>query len=269
MTGTRYSHRHAMHLLVTKWPFRPTWKPGGWFRACPKGQKDRARMPSLYRSALPGSLEAETRPDGMYLLLSRARPGNNSDDTSRDDDTSGDDACNLLTADVLAMEHCGSIQNLHDKRSRYQAAVGSVVLRLPKAWLLEKSESRKTKGRPSAAGLRETWEAIDTGVFLAPPDGDRWAVVARLRLFLFVPDDDLAAFNHKVAREAHEYLLPHSALDGPYDPRLVRLLDHAFNNRIMHYYPGYYGYAGYYAGTQMSDTSTRRRSARGARRSSG
>src|SRR5438067_2010990 len=104
------------------WAFRPKWE-GLWFRACPKDPiRESATMPTLRRSARLGTLKAETRPDGMYVQLAR------------------DEQTDFLTADVLAIEHCGVLQNVKDKRSRYQASTGSLLLKLPTEWLMEKSE---------------------------------------------------------------------------------------------------------------------------------
>jgi hypothetical protein len=137
----------------------------------------------------------------------------------------------FLTAEVLAIEHCGSSQNVHDKRSRYQPAVGSLLLKLPRRWLVERSESRQRRGRRRGGQLRETWDAI-YGAFQSRPSSDQYAAVTRLRLFLFVPDDDLEQLSRAVSLESHEYLLPHTALDHQYDPRLVELLEHAFHPRM-------------------------------------
>jgi hypothetical protein len=170
-------------------------------------------MPSLYRSAAPGSLEAVTRPDGMYVHLAR------------------DEASSFLTADVLALEHCGVRANVHDKRSRYPPSNGSLLLKLPRSWLSETSRLRQRRGRRQDEALRETWNSIG-GVFAEQPHSNFYAAVTRLRLFLFVPDKDLDEIGRSVALEAHEYLLPHSSLNNQYAPRLVLLLEHAFHRRI-------------------------------------
>jgi hypothetical protein len=158
-------------------------------------------MPQLIRSAQPGSLDAITAPDGMYIQL----------------------ATGALTADVLAFEICGSLANAHDKRSRYSASVSSLLLRMPQRWLVEEQQVQNA--------IRERWRTFGDA-FTNPPSEDLRVPVARLRLFLLVPDDDVVTISKKLALEAHEYLLPHSALNNQYLDALKGMLEHAFATRV-------------------------------------
>jgi hypothetical protein len=159
-------------------------------------------MPHLIRSAQPGSLKALTAPDAMYVQL----------------------AVEAITADVLALETCGSLQNLHDKRSRFLASTGSLLLKVPAAWLREPQQVQH-------GAVHERWRTFGDAFGVAP-ERDVRVPVARLRVFLLVPDDDLPTIAEKVALEPHEYLLPHSAFDDQYHVKLKAILSHAFNSRV-------------------------------------
>lgn len=197
--GTRYGDGQAKTILRTKWRYRPTGWVGHWVRARPSTGS--ATMPHLIRSGQPGSLKAITAPDGMYIRL----------------------AAGALTADVLSLEICGSLQNLHDKRSRFLASTSSLLLLLPLRWLKESQRVQRA--------VHERWHTF-RGVLAVEPVDDLRVPVARMRVFLLVPDSDIRAVSEKVALEAHEYLLPHSALDTQYQTDLKAMLAHAFHSRV-------------------------------------
>lgn len=200
--GARYRDTQAKVIIRDQWRYRPTGWGGHWVRARPSVTN--TTMPHLIRSAQPGSLNAITAPDGMYVELATA----------------------ALTADILAIEICGSLANVHDKRSRFSASVGSLLLRMPRQWLIELQQVQRAS--------RERWQTFG-GALTARPTDDLRVPVARLRLFLLVPDDELGLIVDKIALEAHEYLLPHSALDNQYLKPLKELLTHAFATRVWPY----------------------------------
>lgn len=200
MPNRKYSDATAKLKLENEWRYRPTsdhW-PGPWVRTRPSTGK--ATMPALVRPGSEGTLDARTEPDGMYVRLTP----------------------NAVTADVLAIEVCGLLQNLHDKRSRYAASTTSMLLKLNRPWLVEQ--------QPVQNGTKARWETFGSTFSSAPTD-DLFIPVFRLRLFLLAPCDQVENWRHKVALEAHEYLLPHRALDNQYSPSLIAMLRHAFDPR--------------------------------------
>lgn len=194
-----YSDPQGKTKLKDTWRYRPTSWEGHWVRARPS--TGTATMPALIRSGSFGTLGARTEADGMYVRL----------------------AAGAVTADVLAIEVCTSLQNLHDKRSRFAASTTSLLLLLNRPWMREEQQIQHT--------TRQRWNTFD-GALPEEPGSDLLVPVFRLRLFLMVPCVKVSDWREKVALEAHEYLLPHRALDNQYDPRLVRMLSHAFDDRV-------------------------------------
>lgn len=210
MGGVRYSDREAKLKLLNLWPFKPTlssWNGGSgpWVRVRPDNG-DGGTMPALVRVSATGGPVARTLPDGMYVHL---LPG-------------------AVSADVLAIEVCGASHNLSDKRSRYSATTGSLLLLMPSPWM---NTPQAVKGPVPRSGPKERWCHFD-GAFNSALDRDLLVPVARLRAFYFVPDNDLARWASRTPLESHEYLLPQSALDTPYDPQMKEMIGHAFHSRV-------------------------------------
>lgn len=133
-------------------------------------------------------------------------------------------ATDAVTADILAIETCGSLQNVHDKRSRFLASTGSLLLLIPARWLGGLQQVQH-------GAIHERWRTFGDAVTAKPAD-DMRVPVARLRIFLFVPDDHLESIAEKIALEPHEYLLPHSAFRNQYHPKMKAMLTHAFDRRV-------------------------------------
>jgi hypothetical protein len=101
--------------VLQHWPLRPRklWElPAGtahWLRAWPKPPHDDTKSISL---GPPSAKLYHTRPDGLWISCSQER-----------------------LADIFAVEHCSSMQNLGDKRSRYIASTNSIIAFLPWKWL--------------------------------------------------------------------------------------------------------------------------------------
>jgi hypothetical protein len=121
----RLRRKHAVHqasdsdakkiLLGSSWPGTtnrlwpsPTGS-GYWLRAQPVDGGSKGP-----RLQMAGSAVFSTQPDGLWVFLWPDGP----------------------FADAVAIEVCGSMQNLNDKRSRYMPSVTARQLHCTKAWLL-------------------------------------------------------------------------------------------------------------------------------------
>ena len=96
---------------IRKWPIvaHRLFGPEPWLRILPfplGHEQGHPALPYLYRTGD----RSKTYPDGLYA---RFRSG---------------------CADVIAVEHCGTQQNLNDKRSRYAASQSVNFLALPEEW---------------------------------------------------------------------------------------------------------------------------------------
>ncbi|MDE2417594.1 MAG: hypothetical protein KGN32_07285 [Burkholderiales bacterium] len=93
------------------WAIRPRQFLGkkSWLKLLPFPISNGPTLPYLHQAG--GGLE--TNPDGLYAHF--------------------EGQC----VDLVAIEHCSSLQNFYDKRSRYRADVGSRVLALPTEWCFD------------------------------------------------------------------------------------------------------------------------------------
>lgn len=108
-------------------------------------------------------------------------------------------------------------QNFADKRARYSAGHAALILTLDKAWLLREVDRQN-------GGTRPRW--VLTSRFDAAPTRDFKLPVRSVRVLFAMPNDAAADFKRlrgAVALEAHEYLVPHSALSHT-NPRLRELV---------------------------------------------
>lgn len=144
--------------MLANWPQRtrmwstPSGK-GYWLKARPKA--DRASCPVLH---LPGTNEFSSEPDGVFVFLQPCR-----------------------FADVMCIEVCNTLQNLHDKRSRFMPSVTSSILRCRRGWLTE--EIRVQNG-----GSQPRWRAAGTFPRSMPPTSDIELPVRHLRVLFALPD---------------------------------------------------------------------------------
>ena len=150
-----------------------------WIRAQPVS-KEPARASSPVLNS-PGAKLFSTQPDGMWIRLRGAE-----------------------YVDVIVFEHCSSIQNLNDKRSRYMATSSSVLVKVQGKWLREKT--RRQKG-----GRRPRWEAC--GAFGSEDFPDELNVPVRfLRAVYVIPDSEYRRWKANNVPEGHEYFMRHSSL---------------------------------------------------------
>jgi hypothetical protein len=175
----KLSDKEAKTLLL-KWPTRTKlWPPpegrGFWIRGQPKdGKRPGPRLSS------PGAQLFTTQPDGLWVHF---RDG---------------ESC-----DVVAIEVCGTIQNLNDKRSRYIPASHSLILSCSAAYLREEIPVQKAAKRPR-------WKACAS--FHAEPPSDLRIPIRHLRVLYGIPN----ALYDKWCREhtptGYEFFSPHSSL---------------------------------------------------------
>lgn len=129
---------------------------------------------------MPGAKLFTTQPDGLWVYIN---------DPS--------------SCDVVAVEVCGTIQNLNDKRSRYIPASHSLVLWCGLRWLEEKISVQR-------GGKRPRWKAA--GSFSGKPTAELNLPVRHLRVLYGIPN----SLYHKWCREhtptGYEFFCPHSSL---------------------------------------------------------
>ena len=182
---------------LKQWPQRP---PGvsapalgrdSWLRGRPSD--DLRYHPFL---KLPGSTRWRTLPDGLWL---------NFGGTPVDP-----------YVDILAIEACGSLQNLLDKRSRFAPSTHSLLAVCPVQWLL-------SPVMPSDSTPR--WRV--TGVFKHEPTVAFVVPVRGMHVLYGLKRKHYQGFARHQLPHAHEFFAPMEALtayDGDKNPDLQALL---------------------------------------------
>jgi hypothetical protein len=194
----------SLDLLVKErlkqWPQRP---PGvkaaalgrdAWLRGRPSD--DVGYHPFL---KLPGSTRWRTLPDGLWLNF-----GGSPDDPY---------------VDIFAIEACGSLQNLLDKRSRFAPSTHSLLAVCPVQWLL----SPVMAGDPTPR-----WRV--TGVLRQEPTVPFVLPVRDMHVLYGLKQKHYQGFARHQLPHAHEYFAPMDALtayDGDKNPDLQALLARA------------------------------------------
>jgi hypothetical protein len=191
---------------LKQWPQRPPGvKPaasGGdaWLRGCPMDDgPSKTRRPHPPFLKLPGSTQWRTLPDGLWLNFggTPVEP----------------------FVDIFAIEACGSLQNLLDKRSRFAPSTHSLMAVCPVMWLLA----------PVMAGdPMPRWKA--TGVLLQEPVVAFTLPVRDMHVLYGLKPDHYAGFARHQLPHAHEYFAPMEALtaeNSDQNPELRALLAHA------------------------------------------
>jgi hypothetical protein len=148
---------------------------------------------------LPGSDRMRTLPDGLWLNF-------------------GGTPCDPYV-DIFAVEACGTLTNLLDKRSRFTPTIHSMLAVCPVTWLL----GPVTVGEPTPR-----WEA--TGVVCREPSQPLVLPVRDLRVLYGLKSRHYDGFVRHHMPHAHEYYAPMDTLtaeDGDKDPALHEMLAHA------------------------------------------
>lgn len=183
------------------WPQRPPGLPsqGGqpenWLRGRPTSG-ERAFQPFL---KFPGSDRLRTLPDGLWLHFC-GRPAE-------------------IFVDIFAIEACGSLQNLLDKRSRFAPSTQSLLAVCSVGWLLA----------PMGAGdPTPRWHR--TGVLTREPTQALIVPVRDIRVLFALKSDHYKGFAANQIPHPHEYYMPMDALmaaNSDQDPALRALVGRA------------------------------------------
>jgi hypothetical protein len=200
MTGYR-SLDALVRARLRQWPQRP---PGigrkpvghdGWLRGRPADLSG-ATHPFL---KFPGSDRMRTLPDGLWLNF-------------------GGNAVEYFV-DIFAIEACGSLQNLLDKRSRFAPSTHSLLAVCPVPWLL----AAITPTDPTPR-----WQA--TGVLTQQPTATLILPVRDIRVMYALKPRHYNGFAESQIPHPHEYFVPMDALtakDGHQSPAMQQLVSRA------------------------------------------
>jgi len=181
MTADKLSDAEAKQILLS-WPTRTViWPPPGgtgyWLQAQPKsGNIAGPRISS------PGATQFRTQPDGLWAFFH-----------------------SFGSCDLVAVEVCGTIQNLNDKRSRYIPSSHSLVLSVSMDWF----------NLPIAiqgGGLRTRWES--TGTMTSAPVTDLNLPVRHLRVLYALPNTLYHSWCSEHTPTGYEFFCPHSSLSS-------------------------------------------------------
>lgn len=166
--------RHWPRRTKRLWPTKDG--TGYWLRALPT---EHSAPCSTIRS--PGVEQYTTQPDGLYLYLYKNE-----------------------YADAVAIESCGTIQNLNDKRSRYMPATHSIVVVCPLAWLNGQISVQR-------GGMSSRWKASNS--ILVQPQADLTFPVRHLRVLYALPNARFEEWTPHHVPTGYEYFCKHSSLD--------------------------------------------------------
>lgn len=202
MAAERLSDREGKDIL-RRWPARTKqlWVPDGpgwWIRAQPANS---AVAAPRFRS--PGAELFRTQPDALWLYLAPTRG----------------------FADAIAIEVCGTVQNLNDKRSRYMPATHSLVVECSLQWLLEVITVQH-------GSQRSRWLAA--GSFERKPGRGTVFPVRLLRVLYALPNPIYERWVPDHVPSGYEYFCRHSSLDSYNSPAMQEFLRRM--TRRSHYY---------------------------------
>lgn len=198
---TRRSLDELVRLRLRQWPQRPpgisqqrngTWR---WLRGRPSDDSALTHPFLKY----PGSTRLRTLPDGLWLNFggTPVEP----------------------FVDIFAIEACGTITNLLDKRSRFAPSTHSLLAVCPVPWL----EAAITPTDPTPR-----WRA--TGVLRALPETSLVLPVRDIRVMYALKAEHYNGFAETQIPHPHEYFVPMERLiqaDAQHDPQLQALVSRA------------------------------------------
>ena len=124
-----------------------------------------------------------------------------------------------IIPDIFAIEACGSLQNLLDKRSRFAPSTQSLLAVCPVPWLLSPISSSDETPR---------WRAI--GVLRGEPVTPLILPVRDLRVLYGLKTRHYQGFAASQIPHPHEYFVPMDALtdeNGPENPALRAIVGRA------------------------------------------
>jgi len=186
---------------LREWPQRP---PGLGGAARGAGRWLRGRPAEIKGSAhpflkLPGSDRLRTLPDGLWL---------NFGGTPQEP-----------YADIFAIEACGTLPNMLDKRARFAPSTNSLLAVCPVPWLL---------GGTSTTDPTPRWRG--TGVLRAEPTQPLVLPVRDIRVMYALKARHYNGLLQSHVPLPHEYFVPMEKLvakDAPEDPQLRALVARA------------------------------------------
>jgi hypothetical protein len=183
------------------WPQRPPGSPisasrsQSWLRGRPS-ETTGSCYPFL---KLPGSQRLRTLPDGLWLNF-------------------GGTPLEPFV-DIFAIEACGSLPNMLDKRARFAPSTNSLLAVCPMPWLL---------GPTSGSDPTPRWQS--TGVLRGEPVQPLILPVRDIRVLYALKDRHYRGLLQSHVPHAHEYFVPMEKLvakDAPDDPELRALVARA------------------------------------------
>ena len=205
MSGRIETPSQSLDALVKRrlrqWPQTPPgltprgFSPATWLRGRPTDDV----MGSHPFLKLPGSDKLRTLPDGLWLNFA----GNAAEPF----------------VDIFAIEACGSLQNLLDKRARFAPSTHSLLAVCPVPWLLAPISQAEPTPR---------WRA--TGVINAEPLMPFVLPVRDIRVMYGLKREHYLDFARHQVPHAHEYFVPMQTLvahDSDKDPALQALISRA------------------------------------------
>jgi hypothetical protein len=157
------------------WP--PPIRGGWWIRSRPN-QSPHQVGPAL---RAPGADLFRTQPDGLYLFMSDAE-----------------------FVDAICIEVCSSIQNLNDKRSRYIPSSHSLLVDIPRSWLLHEISLQR-------GGMLPVWRA--SNAFESEPEDGLLRPVRHLRVLYCLPNDHYQRWRANHPPTGYEFFCRDSSLD--------------------------------------------------------
>ncbi len=183
---------------LRRWPQHPpglsthAGAPTQWLR----GRPSEVACGSFPFLKLPGSERLRTMPDGLWLHFGGTplEP----------------------YVDILAIEACGSMSNLLDKRARFSPSTSSLLAVCPVQWLLSPTSPEDATPR---------WQAI--GVLRHEPVVSLVLPVRDMRVMFALKERHYNGIRQSCVAHPHEYFLPMDKLvdkNAPDDPAIRALV---------------------------------------------
>ena len=194
MAKNKLSDGEAKKILLN-WPKRTKslWAtPAGvgyWISAQPTPAGGTVAGPKI---SSPGAKLFNTQPDGMYAFMNEG-----------------------ICCDVIAIEVCGTVQNLNDKRSRYIPASHSLMLHCKLEWLMEEIPT-------SGKGVAQRWKASQS--IKNVPTQSLSLPVRHLRVLYALPNDLYRNWCQSHCPTGYEFFCTHSALESYRSQKLQEFL---------------------------------------------
>lgn len=205
---------HLVRYRLQKWPQRPPGLAGSrpgedvWLRGRPGDPSPDPIPPAQPFLKFPGSNRLRTLPDGLWLNFAGTE--------------------HEPFVDIFAIEACGSLPNLLDKRSRFAASTRSLLAVCPVTWLL--APITPTDPTPR-------WRA--TGVLSQEPQLPLVCPVRDIRVMYALKKRQYAGFAECQLPQPHEYFVPMETLveeNAHENPALRELVSRA--SARSNFYPG-------------------------------